>query len=108
MASAMKGLVGVFSALTYLECSRTGAYYGADQVQSLSDVGAPLLCRYDLERVAAMVTREQLARRPPTLWRYYELLPVRAATRVVSLGEGMTPLLSLPRWVANSEFQDCA
>ena len=94
--------------MTYLECSRTGAYYGADQVQSLSDVGAPLLCHYDLERVAAMVTREQLARRPPTLWRYYELLPVRAATRVVSLGEGMTPLLSLPRWVANSEFQDCA
>lgn len=87
----------MFSALTYLECSRTGARYGADQIQSISEVGAPLLCRYDLERVAAMVTREQIARRPPTLWRYHELLPVRAAAWVVSLGEGMTPLLSLPR-----------
>jgi threonine synthase len=66
-------------------------------MQSISEVGAPLLCRYDLERVAAMVTREQIARRPPTLWRYHELLPVRAAARVVSLGEGMTPLLPLPR-----------
>src|SRR5208337_1578256 len=30
------------------------------------------------------------------LWRYHELLPVREAGHVVSLGEGMTPLLALP------------
>lgn len=87
----------MFSALTHLECSRTGAWYEADRVQGVSEVGAPLLCRYDLERVAATVIREEIARRAPTLWRYHEVLPVRAAARVVSLGEGMTPLLSLPR-----------
>jgi threonine synthase len=85
-----------FSALTHLECSRTGARYEADQVQGTSEVGAPLLARYDLERVAATVAREEIASRPPTLWRYHELLPVGAVARVVSLGEGMTPLLSLP------------
>jgi threonine synthase len=56
-----------------------------------------LLARYDLQRVAATVTREEIASRAATLWRYHELLPVRSAQRVVSLGEGMTPLVTLPR-----------
>jgi threonine synthase len=87
----------MFSALTHLECSRTETRYEADQVQGTSEVGAPLLAGYDLERVAATVSREEIVRRPPTLWRYHEVLPVRSADRVVSLGEGMTPLLALPR-----------
>jgi threonine synthase len=43
------------------------------------------------------ITPADLAGRPPTLWRYHEVLPVRAEANVVSLGEGMTPLLPLPR-----------
>jgi threonine synthase len=31
------------------------------------------------------------------MWRYHELLPVRAAGNVVTLGEPMTPLLAMPR-----------
>ncbi|MGB9281516.1 MAG: threonine synthase [Pseudonocardiaceae bacterium] len=88
----------MFSALTHLECSRTGERYAADEVQGTSAVGAPLLARYDLQRVAATVTREEISSRMPTLWRYHELLPVRSAQRVVSLGEGMTPLVALPRF----------
>ncbi|MGB8962265.1 MAG: pyridoxal-phosphate dependent enzyme, partial [Pseudonocardiaceae bacterium] len=88
----------MFSALTHLECSRTGERYAADEVQGTSAVGAPLLARYDLQRVAATVTREEISSRTPTLWRYHELLPVRSAQRVVSLGEGMTPLVALPRF----------
>lgn len=86
------------SRLTHLECSRTGQTYDADRVQGLSDVGAPLLARYDLEAVAATVGPEQIASRPPDLWRYREVLPVRDAVHVTSLGEGMTPLVPLPRY----------
>ncbi|WP_181763584.1 threonine synthase [Streptomyces albidus (ex Kaewkla and Franco 2022)] len=89
-----------FSSLSHLECSRTGAECDADVVQGTSEVGAPLLARYDLERVAATVTREQIASRAPDLWRYRELLPVRDPRHVYSLGEGMTPLLQLPRYGA--------
>lgn len=89
-----------YSALSHLECSRTTKPYDADLVQGTSDVGAPLLARYDLEQVAATVTREQIATRPPDLWRYHELLPVRDERNVVTLGEGMTPLLPLPRYGA--------
>jgi threonine synthase len=84
-----------YSALTHLECSRTAERYDADQVQGASAAGAPLLARYDLERVRETVTREEIATRTPDLWRYHEVLPVRSSEHVVSLGEGMTPLLDL-------------
>ena len=82
-----------FSYLSHLECSATGERYEADTVQGVSAVGKPLLARYDLEAAAAAVTPAQIASRPPTLWRYHEVLPVRDELSVVTLGEGMTPLL---------------
>jgi threonine synthase len=89
-----------FSALSHLECSRTGARSDADVVQGVSEAGVPLLARYDTELAARTLTREALAARPPTLWRYHEMLPVRDSASIVSLGEGMTPLLPLPRYGA--------
>jgi threonine synthase len=89
-----------YSALTHLECSRTGARYDADVVQGVSDAGAPLLARYDTGRAARTMTPEALAARPATLWRYHEMLPVRDPASITSLGEGMTPLLPLPRYGA--------
>jgi threonine synthase len=88
------------SALSHLECSRTGTTYDADVVQGVSEVGAPLLARYDLDRVRDTVSRDELAGREQTLWRYRELLPVRETANVVTLGEGMTPLLPLPAYGA--------
>ena len=64
-----------YSALSHLECSRTGERYDADQVQGVSAVGAPLLARYDLDQVRATVTRDSLKDRPHDLWRYHEVLP---------------------------------
>ena len=89
-----------YSALTHLECSRTGARYDAGIVQGVSDAGVPLLARYDTERAARTLTRESLAARPATLWRYHEMLPVQDPASVTTLGEGMTPLLPLPRYGA--------
>jgi threonine synthase len=86
-----------YSALTHLECSRCGSVYDARQIQGTCSCGSPLLARYDMARVGAQVSRDDIAGRPPDLWRYHELLPVTGAGRVVSLGEGMTPLLAMPR-----------
>ena len=88
------------SALTHLECSRTGERYDADVVQGLSRAGAPLLACYDTERAGRTLTKQALAGRPSTLWRYREMLPVRNGDHVVTLGEGMTPLIDLPRYGA--------
>jgi threonine synthase len=83
--------------VTHLECSATGEHYAADQVHNLSRAGKPLLVRYDLPGVRAALTKEALAGRPPDFWRYRELLPVRKAEDVVSLGETITPLVRLSR-----------
>ncbi len=83
--------------VTHLECSATGARYPADTLHGLSEAGKPLLVRYDLEAVRDSWTRADLATRPPDLWRYRELLPVRQAANIVSLGETMTPLVPLTR-----------
>ena len=69
-------------------------------MQGVSDTGVPLLARYDIERAGRTLTRESLTRRPATLWRYHEMLPVRDPSSITSLGEGMTPLLPLPRYGA--------
>jgi threonine synthase len=86
--------------VTHLECAFTGERYPADEPHNLSRAGKPLLVRYDLEGVKRALSKDALARRPPDLWRYRELLPVRRAQDIVSLGEAVTPLVALPRLAA--------
>jgi threonine synthase len=87
----------VFSYLTGLSCPRCAASYPADVVQGVCTCGSPLLARYDLTLLAAESSRAAFAGREASLWRYHELLPVSRPENIVSLGEGMTPLLSMPR-----------
>jgi threonine synthase len=88
--------------VTHLECSITGERYEADQVHGLSRAGRPLLVRYDLDAARRGFTREVLAARAADMWRYREILPVRSASDIVSLGETATPIVSLPRTAAGS------
>ena len=43
------------------------------------------------------VTPDDIARRPPTMWRYRELLPVRDEASIVTMGEGFTPMIPVPK-----------
>jgi threonine synthase len=81
--------------VSHLECSATGERYEGGKIHGLSRAGSPLLVRYALEGVKGALTKETLATRPPDLWRYRELLPVRHAGNIVSLGECMTPLIRI-------------
>jgi threonine synthase len=86
-----------YSMLSQLDCPKCGARHDPGQLHGTCACGSPLLAGYDLAAVASIVTPGDIARRPPDLWRYHELLPVSAASNVVTLGEGMTPLLAMPR-----------
>jgi threonine synthase len=82
------------SFLTHLECALCGREYEADRLWNLCpDCGRPLLARYDLNAAHRAVSREEIAKREPNLWRYSELLPVRDSRYVLSLHEGYTPLV---------------
>jgi threonine synthase len=85
-----------------LECSACDKKYDADVEQHLCACGKPLLARYDLRRAAVTLTLENLKARPRTLWRYAEVLPNDPP---VSLGEGMTALVPVPRLGASMGLQ---
>ena len=58
--------------------------------------------RYDLELIRREFPKKTLFGRPPTLWRYLELLPVENPLNIVSLTETITPILPVDR--LGSEF----
>lgn len=81
-----------------MECSKCGRRFDADRVQTVCDsCGKPLFARYDLEAVGAALTKRMLVGREASMWRYFELLPVRERRNIVSLGEGWTPLIPSQR-----------
>jgi threonine synthase len=63
--------------VSHLSCPKCSATYDSERLMQLCRCGAPLLVDYDLEAVRSAFRKEMLRDRPPTLWRYRELLPVR-------------------------------
>lgn len=82
--------------VTHLECSRTGKHYPHSRPIGLSDDGAPIIVRYDLDKIAKELKKEDLKNREDTLWKYQELLPLNNPDSIVSLGENFTPLIPTP------------
>jgi threonine synthase len=83
--------------LTHLECSLCSKKFEGGRPWNLCECGGPLLVRYDLARLKAEWRKESLASAVNSMWRYAPALPVRTQTSIISLGEGMTPLLHLRR-----------
>ncbi len=84
------------SYVTHLESAIDGTHLPAGTIQTLHN-GRPLWVKYDLDAVKANMTKEMVKQRAATIWRYRELLPPEHDSSIVSLGEGMSPLLHLPR-----------
>ena len=86
-----------YSAFLGLECSKTGEQFTPGGLMNLSPCGAPLLARYDTEAAARSLDIKNMAGRAHSMWRYHEMLPAPDESAIVSLGEGLTPLLRTPR-----------
>src|SRR4051812_19255530 len=85
------------STITHLQCSRAtcAKVTSHETLQNLCSVcQSPLLARYDLSAAKRTLTLPALRARVQTMWRYEEVLP---GVPVVSLGEGMTPLIHARR-----------
>lgn len=82
-----------------LECSGCRAMFDGDRLSAVCpECQSPLLARYDLDSLRGRLTREIVAARPSGVWRWGELLPASPSVgRTLSLGEGDTPLLPVPR-----------
>ena len=84
--------------VTHLECANCGVRYDSNAVHNLCTAcGKPLWVRYDLAALKKNFSKKALFGRPPTLWRYLEMLPIRNTEKIVSLGETITPILEAKR-----------
>jgi threonine synthase len=81
------------SYVTHLECAACAKRYTAGELHNLCECGGPLLVRYDLDTLRQNWLRDSVSSGPNSMWRYAPILPVRHPSDVVSLGEGMTPLI---------------
>ena len=87
--------------LAFLECTACEARYEANQLMTTCPAcGKVLFARYDLAGLKRALDPSAFATRRWDLWRYAELLPVQAEAHVVSLGEGMTPIVHASTTVA--------
>jgi len=76
----------------HLACSRCDATFEIRALMNLCpNDSAPLLAQYDL--APAPELRDEIRSRPATMWRYREILPADDEREIVTLGEGITPLL---------------
>lgn len=85
------------SFLTGLRCLRCGTEYPIQRMhrgcaKCVDEKSSNVECTYDYAEIRRVFRKELLAERPPTIWRYKEFLPPDEEN-VVSLGEGMTPLV---------------
>ena len=81
-----------------LTCSGCGRVFSVHDILTYCpDCQSPILVNYDLAEARRFVDRSEIHARLKGMWRWHELLPVLDPLNMVSLGEGDTALLKLPR-----------
>jgi threonine synthase len=82
-----------YSLLQNLQCSKCGQFCNPEEVNTFSACcNKPLTANYDLDSGFSKIN---IDRHDNTMWRYHCMLPVMDKQNIISLGEGMTPVLRL-------------
>jgi threonine synthase len=89
----MKAKHGFF---TSLKCRECGRHYPKEALHVCEFCFGPLEVEYDYDGIRAVLTRERIQSRPPTMWRYRELLPIDGEP-TVGFQVGFTPLVKADR-----------
>ena len=100
----MTAIPEIFSYAAYLECARCKTTYPVTDINTYAACcNQPLVVKYDYP---SGFYKEDLIFREKSMWRYFEVLPVLERKNIVTLGEGMTPLLPLEKSAAHHGFAD--
>ncbi len=96
------------SVFATLSCTRCEKEYDPERVQTVCQdpsCGRPLAARYALETMPRPTSAE-LAIARNDIWRFGKLMPLTPKTKIVSIGEGWTPLLKSSRLGQSAGFDD--
>jgi threonine synthase len=85
------------SAATALRCIDCDRAHPLEYLLNCPDCGGLLFVEYDLDRIAGIQFGNLDG---PGIWPYAELLPISDPANFVTLGEGSTPLIAVPRLAA--------
>lgn len=79
-----------------LKCKECGKYFPPKAIHVCDECFGPLEVDYNYDLLKGRVTRASIQAGPPTLWRYWDLLPVETRNPV-TIHEGLTPLFHAKR-----------
>jgi threonine synthase len=79
-----------------LKCRECGTPYPLAPVAICEECFGPVEVDYDYDAIKGVLTRDEIASRPKTLWRYRELLPLDGEP-TAGLHSGCTPLVRADR-----------
>lgn len=100
----MTAIPETFSYAASLVCARCKTAYPVTTIHGYAACcNQPLLVKYDHP---SGYYKEDVIFREKNMWRYFEVLPVLQRKNIVTLGEGMTPLLPLEKSGATHGFAD--
>ena len=91
------------SAATALRCIDCDRAHPLEYLLNCPDCGGLLFVEYDLDRIAGVQFGNLDG---PGIWPYAELLPISDPANFVTLGEGSTPLIAVPRIAAEIGLDD--
>jgi len=74
-----------------LQCKECGRGFPAKAIHVCDFCFGPLEVAYDYDSISRVLSKEAIEKGPPSLWRYWPLLPVETKD-VLTLQEGFTPL----------------
>ena len=84
-----------YSLANALKCSNCNKLYKVSEIINVSPCcKQPLLVEYEPQ---STFSKDDLIERENSLWRYFEMLPVKDLINMISLGEGFTPILPLKK-----------
>lgn len=97
------------SYITKLVCSHCNREYELDEkvfMCSTEGCRGRINIYYDYEKIKEKITKDELSKRAPGVWKYFELLPLNDRKNIVTLGEGGTPFLKSKRLAENLGLKD--
>lgn len=84
--------------VTSFKCFRCSRRYKPHEIEKLpiprcSNCGSSLDAEYDYESIQKIILRDDFMRSKPAHWKYWAFMPVKDLSRIITMGEGGTPLL---------------
>lgn len=84
--------------VTHFRCFRCARRYKPADIEKLpiprcSNCGSSLDAEYDYSSIQKVILRDDFMRDRPSHWKYWAFMPVKDLSKIITMGEGGTPLL---------------